>query len=436
MDWPAFESELTAGVVEKVTEAASTGGRLYAAVLGELYAETDGVIRLPMLGANSEDALAGDEDVRWSLADWDTVWDAWLPEERWAFWERTLTEEACRSSVRHWERTFARYLTTLTRVCKRAREQLCAQGVTDQGFVVVVLTDDDAEEGLLRRVLGVRDMRRLFPLYDEAAAWTAEVEALAPGERAVRYVRALSFRDGPVGREDAEKALCALGRDAVPALIDALSQGPDRWQAAKLLADVGDAADEVIGALSLALRNTTGPDQSWAAVALSRLGRLDVVLAASALPDDTVVEAVAAPFTAFRDHCASPLPLDYGPLEQFLVERPQLNEALAATLRPGSSYCVIRAGEVSTALDALRSPHVTVRRHAVSVLAERSLGAAVGRRVIPRLTDVMTEDPDATTRRLAVLSLHWWKHDAPLQQALHDPDPRVRDTAQHCLNEN
>ncbi len=338
--------------------------------------------------------------------------------------------------MRHWERTFARYLTTLTRVCKRARQALRAEGVTDQGFVVVVLTDDDAEEGLLRRVLGVREMRRLFPVYEEAAAWTAEVAALAPGERAVRYVRALSVRDGPVGREKAEKALCALGLDAVPALIDALSQGPDRWQAAKLLADIGDASDEVVEALSDALRNTTGHDLSWVAVALSRLGRLDMVLASSPLPDDTVVAAVAAPFTAFRDHTASPPPLDYGPLEHFLVDRPRLSEAVVAALRPGSSYCVIRAEEVNTVLDALRSPHAVIRRHAVSVLAVRSLGAAVGRRIIPQLTDVMTKDPDATTRRLAVLSLHWWKHDVPLQQALQDPDPGVRTTAQQCLSEN
>ncbi|MER7172772.1 HEAT repeat domain-containing protein [Streptomyces mesophilus] len=436
MDWPAFEGELTAGVVEKVTEAAGTGGRLYAAVLGELYAETDGVIRLPMLGANSEEALAGDEDVRWCLADWDTVWHPWLPEERWEFWERTLTEEACRSSVRHWERTFARYLTTLTRVCKRAREQLRAKGVTHQRFVVVVLTDDDAEEGLLRRVLGGREMHRLFPAYDEAAAWTAEMEALTPRERAVHYLRALSDRDGPVACEELEKDLCALGQDAAPALIDALAQGPDRWQAAKLLADIGDASEEVIQALSAALRNTTGPDQSWAAVALSRLGGLDVVLSAGALADDVVVSAVAAPFTSFRDHAVSPPPLDYRPLTHFLDTRPELSEALHTELRPGSSFCTLRAEEVGAAVDALRSSHAVVRRHAVCVLAERSLGAAVGRRVIPLLTDVMADDPDATTRRLAVLSLHWWKHDAHLRQALHDPDPGVRAAAQHCLDEN
>ncbi|MBC9715009.1 DUF4303 domain-containing protein [Streptomyces sp. TRM66268-LWL] len=435
MDWPAFEDELTAGVVAKVTQAAGVGDRLYAAVLGEFYAETDGVIRLPMLGANSEEALAADVDARWSLPDWDTVWHPWLPEARWEFWERSLTEEACRGSVRHWERTFDRYLTSLVHVCKRARKQLRTEGVTDQGFVVVVLTDDDTEDGLLRRILGVREMRRLFPAYEEAAAWTAEVGALDPGERAVRYVQVLSTRFGAIGPEDAEKALCVLGRDAVPALLAALSHGPDRWWAAKLLADIGDASVEVIAALSAALENCAGPDQSWNAAALSRLGRLDVVLSADALANEIVVSAVAAPFTSFRDQAVSPPPLDYRPLERFLSDRPELSDALLAELRPGSSYCTLRAEEVSTAVDALASPHTVVRRHAVCVLGDRSLGAAVGRRVVPRLAEVMTQDPDATTRRLAVLSLRWWKQHAALRPAVHDPHPEVRAAAQHCLDE-
>lgn len=440
LNWAALENELVAGAVVKVTEHADQVGPLYAAALGELYAETDGVIRLPMLGANSEGEL-DEEDLRWSLPDWNALWAPWLPEDRWCHWEQALTEEAGRCSTRHWERTFDTYLTMLTRVCKRVRTQLRTAGVTDRRCVVVVLTDDDDQERLLRRILGVRELNRLFPGYGRAAAWTTELDAKSPAERAVHYVQALSDRgEGPVDAEKAERALRDLGPAALPALASLLSDGPDRWKAAKILAAIGCASDEVIEVLARALRACTGADESWTACALSRLGRLDVVLAAPEVGSDTVVSAVVAPYRAFRDAALTPRLLDYSALEQFLTEQPQLSDAVARELSPGSSYCSIRVEEVATATAALRSPHPVIRRHAATVLGERALGAAVGQQVIPQLAAVVAEDPDPTTRRLALLSLHYWKHDArhyaaTVRQALHDPDTRVRATAQYCVDQ-
>lgn len=379
-----------------------------------------------MLGANSEEELA-EEDLRWSLPDWNALWAPWLPEDRWCHWEQVLTDEAGRSSTRHRERTFDTYLTMLTRVCKRVRTQLRTAGVTDRRCVVLVLTDDDDQERLLRRVLGVRELNRLFPGYDRATAWMAELDAKSPAERAVHYVQALSDSgEGPIDPERAERALRDLGPAALPALAnllsdepgrssdgpDRLSDGPDRWKAAKILADIGCASDEVIEVLARALRACTGADESWTACALSRLGRLDVVLAAPDLDSGTVVSAVVAPYRAFRDDALTPPLLDYSALAQFLGEQPQLSDAVAKELSPGSSYCTIRVEEVATATNALRSPHPVIRWHAATVLGERALGAAVGRQVMPQLAAVVAEDPDPTTRRLALLSLHHWKHDA------------------------
>lgn len=166
MDWERFEEELVAGVVARVTARADEGLRLYAAVLGELYAEAGGVIRLPVLGVNSEEELAalGDEDLRWSLADWNTDWSPWPAEGRREHWERALTDEAaCRSSPAHWQETFSRYLTALVRVCRRARARLRETGTTDEHFVVLVITDDQDEEEVLRRVLDAEELHRLFP---------------------------------------------------------------------------------------------------------------------------------------------------------------------------------------------------------------------------------------------------------------------------------
>jgi len=50
-----------------------------------------------------------------------------------------------------------------------------------------------------------------------------------------------------------------------------------------------------------------------------------------------------------------------------------------------------------------------VRKHAVCVLGERRLGDAVGRAVIPQLRAIAETDPDSEVRRLAALSLRWWK---------------------------
>ncbi|WP_158581649.1 HEAT repeat domain-containing protein [Actinomadura spongiicola] len=440
MDWVTFEDELVAGVVEKVTERAGTGERLYAAGLAEIYAETDSVIRLPMLGAVSHDEVAADDALLWSVPDWKTQWFEWLPEDRWQHWEQKLTYEAGRSSTLHWNRTYARFLTVLTRVCKRARKQLLAAGVTDRHFAVVLLTDDDDEERLLRRILSERELYRLFPGYVQANAWKAEMEAKEPADRAARYVQALNDWEGPIGPENAELALRELGPIAHPALIDLLSHGPERWKAAKLLADIGHPTDEVIAALTRALRHTTGADQHWTAAALSRLNRLEVVLSAPGLPTGVIVDAVAAPYTTFRDHAVTPPLLTYDPLERFLADHPQLRDAISERLRPGTSYCTIRAEEVGVATDALRSRWPVVRRHAVCVLGERALGAAVGRQVIPHLADIVANDPDATNRRLAILSLQWWKRDArhcadTVRKALHDPDPAVRATAQRWLDE-
>src|SRR5439155_8700943 len=79
---------------------------------------------------------------------------------------------------------------------------------------------------------------------------------------------------------------------------------------------------------------------------------------------------------------------------------------------PGGGYCGITVDEVDEAIHGLTSRHAVIRRHAVCVLGERSLGAAVARRVLPLLCRTVSQDPDATVRRLAILSLLSWQKDS------------------------
>lgn len=447
LDWAGFECALVDALVQAVrsTIAEHPDERFYAAVLDRIYRETDGLIRLPSLGMNSVEALAqlpveDQAHLRWSPADWDHYDDDWVPEGSDGDWEWQLTAEACRGTTRHWESTFRRYLTMLVRVCKRARATLRTSGVTDRDFVVLLL-DDECYETLVKRVLTRREVSRHFPEFDERAVELARVAALPEAERVAYYASKLEVFDGPVSSEEAESALRGLGPAAFPALIPMLAVKDQAWQAAKLLADIGQPDDSVVRALADALTQRDGPDQSWVARALSRLGRLDVVLdQVDRLPQEVVIGAVTAPYTGFRDDAVVPLRLDYQPLEDVIARWPAYVPALADEFEPGRAYCDITVDEVDEAIRGLTSAYVIVRRHAVCVLGERSLGAAVARRVLPLLSRTVSQDTDATVRRLAILSLLWWQKDSRryanvIRKALDDPDADVRETAAYWLQE-
>ncbi|GAB2848471.1 hypothetical protein GCM10027176_59940 [Actinoallomurus bryophytorum] len=446
-DWAAFEGALTDALVRAVRSAIAEhpGERFYAAALDHIYRETDGRIALPCLGMNTVEALASlpareQADLRWSAADWDHYSDVWLPGDLDRDWERALTAEACRGTTRQWASTFRRYLGMLVRVCRRARASLRSSGLTDRDFVVLLL-DDEYHETLVRRVLPRSEVSRHFPGFDERAAELARVALLPPAERAAFHASRLGVFSGPIGSEEAASALRDLGPAAFPVLIAMLAAEDRVGKAAKLLADIGRPDDRVVRALDDALTRCEGPDQSWVARALSRLGRLDLVLdQTDRLPEAVVIGAVVAPFTGFRDSAVAPPRLDYRSLEGFVERRPAYVPALAEELKPGRGYCGITVEEVPEAIRGLTSKHVIIRRHAVCVLGERGLGAAVARRVLPLLGQVVTRDEDASVRRLAILSLLWWQKDSRryadvVRAALDDPAEQVRETAASWLRQ-
>ena len=446
-DWAGFERTLADALVRAVrsTVAEHPDERFYAAVLDGIYRETDGRITLPNLRMNSVEALAQlpveeQADLRWSAEDWDYYDDEWLAEDSARAWERTLTAEACRGTTRQWELTFRRYLTMLVRVCKRARTTLQTSGVTNPDFVVLLL-DAEHHETLVRRLLPRSEVRRYFPEFEERAVELARVNALPEDERAAYYVSKLGTFDGPVSREEAESALRELGPPAFPALLRMLAVPDQAWQAARLLADIGQPDEDVLQGLNAALTRREGPDQVWVASALSRLGRLDLVLdRVDRLPEGVMVSAVAAPYTSFRNYAVAPLPLTYLPLENVIERWPACVPALAKEFKPGRGYCDITVHEVDEAVRGLTSPHVIIRWHAACVLGERRLGATVARRVLPLLCQTVSRDADATVRRLAILSLLDWQKDScryatVVREALNDRASEVRETAAYWLRE-
>ncbi|MEU8657339.1 DUF4303 domain-containing protein [Actinoplanes philippinensis] len=435
-DWATLEHELTTALVRAVRSviAEHPGERFYAAALWLLYREADGPIRLPLLGADTVAAIAGAtpgdrDDLRWSPADWDHDVIDWLPGDEGRRWEHDLTAHACRGTSAQWEATFRRYVTALVTVCRRARRELGRD-------LLVVIVDPELHETVIPRILPASEVRRHFPELDEQAAAWAALAALPPTGQAAHLVGLLHTFDGPITGEAAGRALRDLGPAAVPALIPLLDVPGTAWKAAKILADIGRPDHDVVTALTAALTRTTGPDQSWVAAALSRLGRLDTVLAAT-LPTDVVVTATAAPYGSFRDDTVTPPPLDYTPLTRVLQEHPHLTDGLAAEL---AGTCAIRADEVDEAVRGTRSAHPVVRRHAVNALGERRLGASVGRRVLPLLARLALDDPDAVVRRLAVVGLSLWgrfatPHLDVARAATRDPDPTVSRAATAWLHD-
>jgi HEAT repeat protein len=282
---------------------------------------------------------------------------------------------------------------------------------------------------------------RHFPELDEEAVERARVAELPEAERIAFYVSKLDTFEGPINAEEAATALVNIGPAALPALIPMLAVKNQAWKAAKLLADIGRPDDRVIEALDAAQIQPDQSDPMWVSSALSRLGRLDLVLdKVDRLAEGTVVAAVAAPLTGFRDHAASTLPLDYRPVEDFIARYPAYVAALAKQREPGRTYCDITIAEVDEAIRGLTSSHVLIRRHATCVLDKRSLGAAVAKRVLPHLCRVVEHDPDASVRRLAILSLlEWQKHSRQyadvIRKALNDPADDVRETAAYWLRE-
>jgi hypothetical protein len=438
-DWRALENELTDALVRAVSGVAADhpDERCYAAALWLLYRETDGPIRLPLLSVNTVEALdrvpADDrDDLRWSPADWEFDEVDWLPDELARRWEHDLAVHARRGTVAQWDATFDRFVTALVTVCRRARRGL--------GGLPVVVLDPELHPTVIPRILTKTEVSRMFPELDEQARARSELAALPPDRRAAHLAGLLGTFDGPIGSEEAEVALRHLGPVAVPALLPRLGVPGEAWQAAKILADIGWADDTVIRALAEALDRTDGPERSWVAAALSRLGRLDVVLAAPGASGE-VATAVAAPYRSFRDHSPAPRPLDYGPLEWAIEDRPELLSVLESELSPGTPMCEIGAAEVDEALRGTGSAHALVRRHAVTVLGERRLGAAVGRRVLPVLAGRAADDPDPLVRRLAVLGLRWWGRQGHTYLNVgraardDDPDGSVRVAAQGWLDE-
>ncbi|MFG3531027.1 DUF4303 domain-containing protein [Streptomyces sp. NPDC047917] len=405
-DWTGLRAAIRDQVVGFVRRmcAEHPDEHIYGAAVHEFYAESGGTIAWTLVGVASEEGLAAAAPdaldaraLRWSPADWPWQLDPGAIEKEWA---SRLEAAATAEDGRHWDTVHRRYLRTAAKACTAARKQLVAEGIVGRDFVVVAM---DEEWALIPLSLTRAQVRKHFPELDTEQRETDRLAALPPVQQVAELVAIVGSHPSPLPSEQAVQWLRTLGELAVPAALARLDGSPDKWLWAKLLADIGIASDGVSDALERTMTNEhlDEPDRSWAAAALSRLGRMDLVVKRlDVIPPGVAAQGFAAPYTSFRDHGAHG-PLDYAPLESALAVCPDHGPAVSEQLAPGRGLCSIGPDEAGTALAALTSALPVVRRHALLVLSDAPLSAEQRHRYYARLTQLSRDDPDPLVREAA-----------------------------------
>ncbi|MFF8914766.1 DUF4303 domain-containing protein [Streptomyces sp. NPDC015032] len=408
-DWTGLEAairEQIVGFVHRI-RAEHPDEHVYGAAVHEFYAESGGTMGWTLVGVASEERLAAAatgtldaQALRWSPADWPWQLDPGETEDEWA---RRLEAAATADGGRRWDAVHTRYLRTAARACKAARKQLVADGVVDRDFVVVAM--DEAWE-LLPLSLTPAQIRRHFPELDAERREVDRLAALPPERQVAELVAAVESPAPVLSSERAVEWLRTLGAVAVPAVLERLDRSREKWRWAKLLADIGVGSAEVFDALerTMTSKRPSEPDRAWAAAALARLGRMDLVATRlDSLPEEVAAQGLADPYTSFRDH-GTHGPLDYTPLENALATHRRWHDAVLRQLSPGRGFCALGPDEVETALAGLTSALPVVRRHALVALSHAPLDTERRGRYAAELARLRRDDPDPLVRDAAALA--------------------------------
>lgn len=248
------------------------------------------------------------------------------------------------------------------------------------------------------------------------------------------FARVCAFGDD---REASAASLVKLGASAVPFLCEQLRHAQHGWHAARLLGEMGPEAASAADVLHHELwHSATEPGRAWAARALSKIGRLDLVLP---LFDTEMPSLHAPPAYPTGDYCliAALLvgrPATYAALDR-CAQGPQV-DTLRACLKPGSASYVVATEDLVACGDAYARCGVEVRR---DVICNVPHVAAPGRKAAAALVARALEDPDADVRRLAVWGMQGLgkrlarPHTATLQSMGHDHDSGVRTAVEATL---
>lgn len=385
INWREIEDAATGQIVAAVraVREGHPDESVYGAMFHEFYGDSS-VIYWPMVTVGTEESLAeaaagyaardGEEEgleasLRWSGPDLAHGIDPGDSEQ--ALADSVLTAASSSGEFDDWERVYDRFILCFPKAAKRARKQLVAEKLVGKEFIAIA--EDEAGE-LVPLSLTKAQVLKHFPQYDAAEQERRRLAGL-PVEERVRELlpEAVAPRyQGPLLGEH-EGLIVECGAAAVSALAKVVrgEEFPEGGvTAARLLAEINISTSEVVDALDGLMRREEADvnARSWAASALARLDRSDLILTrVPELPVEVVTRGISDPFSGFRDRGAH-RPLNYAPLDAVLREYPVLEEAFDKELRPGVGYCVLAADEIATAEAALDSSWTIIRTHARIVL--------------------------------------------------------------------
>lgn len=428
IDWKGFESLVSNKVLETLTRLLDRQKKpIYAAAFHEFYCEMDGPIAMPCLAANSDEAAAIEAGNHWSSADWKWIEITYsTPEIRKA--HKAIEKEACREGG-NWEKTQKRFVDAFIKVAKELSKQLGKHPQVTKDFGVFVFLEDEAETEIdaLKRCMSPAKFKRLFPDMQAMLDDASHLAASSPDTKLARY------------REDLrehEQAILKLGEQAIPMLRDALNDDEQCWAAADLIAKIGVAdpltieilKDRAWSGMALAFHDT---------IALALLGEIEFLLELAREPRTQIIaiRGISSLYSTLMNHwCQHPQPLDYRPMER-LMAIPGC-EAKVFELFSGSRS--ITPEDVDEALRGLESQHDGIREHAVCTLGNPKLGKKLAGKILPALA-ARLQDTSATARRLAIVSLSYWKKQASpfageVRKLFKDPDPQVASFAKQFIS--
>lgn len=359
---------------------------LYGAMFHAFYGDGS-VIYWPTIAVGSEESLAqivqeyqrrghdepADElshSLRWSGADLPHSIEAEDEQDAWA--QACCDFASVEGTYSAWEKIYDRYMHIFPVAAKKAREQLVLAGIVDADFIAVTM--DEAED-LVPLSLTDEQVSRHFPYYQAAEQERQSLAAL-PVEQRLAVLVPQAVRAVAIGllNDEYEALIRELGIAAVPALVAVVrgEQPGQAWQACRILAQINEATDEAIAALTALLdkASTDNSTRVWAASALARLGQSALLVdRIHTLPEDIIASGMGGPYRSFANegHRRS---LDYQPLEEMLSRYPHMEEHLEQSLAPGRGFCRITPQEEPVARAALASSWAVIRRHAECVLED------------------------------------------------------------------
>ncbi len=425
-DWTSFEDALFRAALNV---ACSTMDKhphaFYAVVFDEFYAETGDVIALPRLALNSEEALQGNEDARWSSADW--KWKLLsIGTKEVNQLHRSLQKEA--SSLdddERWDKLHDRFIQAFARVAKSLYRQLKSHPRVHKNFGVFVFPNDN-EIAVLRQCTTPAQFKKLFPHLLEKLDHEETLARSSPQDQLAAYQADIREYD---------KEILALGAEAIPFLLNVLNDREQAWAAVDLLGELGIPDERVIS--KLRKRDQNGDElRCHETMALAMLGDVAFLqqLAGHQKTREVAVRGLCSHYTAWGSQGRRKFRLDYRPMEQVL-DVPECRK-LVKDLYGGPE---ISSEDLDEALRGLESSHAVIRGHALCALGNRKLGKTAAEQILPAIA-LRLRDRNANVRRLAVLNLSYWKkaakpYLAEVRKLFKDPSELVRSYARNCAKE-